>query len=51
MTEVPAQRSNGAVVKTPTGLHILRAIRQNINNNDNGNKGKPWGTKVMVSKI
>lgn len=41
MTELPAQRSHSAVVKTHTGLHILWAIRENINNNDNDNKGKP----------
>lgn len=40
MTELPAQRSHSAVVKTHTGLHILWAIRENINNNDNDNKGK-----------
>lgn len=34
MSAVPAQRSHG-VVKTHTGLHIVRAIRENINNNDN----------------
>lgn len=41
MTELSAQRSHSAVVKTHTGLHILWAIRENINNNDNDNKGKP----------
>lgn len=41
MTELQAQRSHSAVVKTHTGLHILWAIRENINNNDNDNKGKP----------
>lgn len=31
---VPAPKSHG-VVKTHTGLHTLRAIREDVNNNDN----------------
>lgn len=45
MTEVPAQRSYVAVVKT----HILWVIRENINNNHNDNKGKPGEERSRIS--